>query len=190
LAKIRKLNIQILENVKNSVNKSIKSKSSIKFISNMEDLYQTYFDSIDDVSVDTKKIFENLKIDDIEDDNIIKGFSTLANLEDRISELEQIGNSYKNDKTKFTDNYKNKINVFITSLQSDVNKYQHKIEKNIYKLENNKKGLKRDNKDKDEDEEILNFEKKITKFEDILKKIENDLGMKNEKLSKILKLFR
>jgi len=139
LQNFKNQNEKIISLIKKSLTKSLENKSTKKFLENMKELYHSYFDSPFDMPKDTKEIFEKLKsetkvnLNEIDNEDVIKGYTVLSNLEDRITELEGIANEYINDKNskKLNPKIKKEVLELVNNFKRDFKKYQSIFHKNL-----------------------------------------------------------
>lgn len=184
-----------MKSFKNQLNQAIRSKDSTDVINNMRDIYHAYFDSPFDIPQETKQILEKSATfdDSDDDDSIIKGYDLLAQLEDRIAELESISNDYAKS-NKVDTKTKKKVLRQVNTLRKDFNKYEKKIEGSLTDLGKDKtklQVLKQHVKENDKDiKEIEGMEKKIDSIYKRMTELDKSFEARNKRLDNIIKMFR
>jgi exonuclease SbcC len=181
-------------------------KTPEKFIHQMDQLYRTYFDSIQEIPKDTLNLLNELKTEEdvlntplsIDDHDIYQSFSILADLENNISQLESLAGS---DTNKVPEKEKLEADSLFKKLTKDFDEYQRKVHSNINdlkedksKLESVKKSLdKKEEKTEEDnklDKEVHTLESEMDKMLKELAELEKKVGSNNQKIEKVKKVFK
>jgi hypothetical protein len=142
IPKLENNNKRIMKRFHKSLAEGLERRNYKNVFSQIEGLYQSFFDSPFEIPKNVTNYFNSLKHDD--DLSNIKSNSLFTDLQDRIEKIEAIWNQINNNNNvNLERNDRYRMLIAIKQLRKDFHNYEEKLEKNIFKMDNNKENLEK-----------------------------------------------